>query len=281
MPSLKDWNYFIRPNLIIPLVAIYLIGYFSSKSLLFNLDFWMGVTIAILMYIASITVNHYFDYETDKKSKDIYRFPVARDVFSKKFTAYFSFWMVVLAIYFSLFLNPLSQYIVLLGIFWLIAYSAPPFRIKTKPFLEIFWNGVGYGFLPFYLALSTTTYNLNSNIVLLSLIPFFVTMSGHILLQVPDIETDRGNRLKTTNAVYGKKFAVNLSRILITLAGLIIIYLFYINFLNILSLASIAAGAFIIYYHKRMKLVRDIRKTYRPVQIAYLIGGILFILSII
>jgi len=281
MPSLSDWNYFIRPNLIIPTLAIYLIGYLSSKNSLFDLNFYLGGIIATLMYAASITINHYFDYKWDKKSKDLYRFPIARGSFSRKFALNFTVLLIILALVFSFRLSSLSLTIVILGIFWLFAYSAPPLRIKTKPFLEIFWNGVGYGFFPFYLALSTLNFSLNLEMVLLSLIPFCVVASGHVLLQVPDIQTDRKTKQTTTNALYGKQFAVKLSRALIGFAGLIIFYLWYVGFLNYLALVSLGFGTLIFAMHKRLRKLKDVRKAFKALQVAYVVGGILFILSII
>lgn len=193
----------------------------------------------------------------------------------------FTIILIIFSLTLSIFVSILTLYIVVIGVLWLFTYSAPPIRIKTRPFLEILWNGAGYGFLIFYLALSTLNFSLNPNMILLSLIPFCVVASGHVLLQVPDIQTDRKTKQTTTNALYGKVFAVRLSRALIGFAGILILYLWFVGFLNYLALISLIFGAAIFAIHKRMKEMKDIRKAWRPLQLAYLTGGILFIISIV
>ncbi len=279
--NLKDYNHLIRFNLWIPVLAIFIIGYLSTRTLFFSPEFFVGAIIVVLMTSASITINHYYDYETDKKSKDLYRFPVAAGKISKRKAMILSLLFLNLSLILSLFLNSFAQLIILIGMFFVFSYSAMSIRIKTKKILGVIWNGMGYGFLPFYLAIYIVNATINFYMFLLSLIPFLITASGHILLQVRDIPFDRKTKLTTTSAIYGKSAIIKASRIMIALAGLLIIYLWLTKILNFFALFSILAGALIVYEHKKMKEIKDITERFRTLQILYLIGGILFILSVL
>ena len=213
MSSLKDWNHFIRPNLWVFGLAIFLIGVLASGIYLPTQ--LIGAVVAILLCTSSITVNHYFDVETDKKSKQIYRFHVAAGRISKKIAGGFSLVVVFVSVLLSFFLNANSVLIVLFANFMVFTYSAPPIRIKERPFLETVWNGIGYGWIPFYLALfiSGNTISLQQHI--LGVVPFFISASGHILLQVRDIEDDKQGDVTTTSTKLGLKRMKRVSQIFI------------------------------------------------------------------
>lgn len=276
--TLKDWNHFIRPNLWAFGLAIYVIGILAAGKL-FLFDHTIGAIIAILLCTSSITVNHYFDFKTDKKSRQLHRFPVASGKIFKKTAAVFSLFIIISSISLSyFFLNIFSFYLVLFANFMIISYSAPPLRIKERPFLGIFWNAAGYGWVPYYLALLISNQSITYFQHLLGLIPFLVSASGHILLQVRDIKDDKKGEVVTTSTKFGAKKMKKVSGLMVLFSGLIIIYLTLQNFLNYLAFLSIIFGALIGIEHKRMK--SDVTKSYRKLQILYIIGGLFFILSV-
>ena len=278
MASLADWNHFLRPNLWAFGLAIYLIGILSVGNYFF-VNYIIGGMVAILLCTSSITLNHYFDVETDRKSKQLYRFPVAAGKISKRIAGIFSLFIILFSIlvsYFSLNLN--SFYLVLFANFMVVSYSAPPIRIKERPFLETFWNGLGYGSIPYYLALVISGQTISLNQHLLGLIPFLISASGHILLQVRDIEDDKKGGIKTTSTRLGLKKMKKVSSCMVLVSGLIIIYLTIQNFLNYLGWVSIGFGILIGLEHRRMK--NDVEKSYRKLQVIYIIGGLVFILSV-
>ena len=277
MPSLKDINHFIRPNLWAFGLAIFLIGVLSSR--LYLAGHIVGAVVAILLCTSSITINHYFDAETDKKSKQLYRFPVAAGKVSKKIAAGFSLALVLASILLSFSLNTNSVLLVLFANFMVFTYSAPPLRIKERPYLETFWNGLGYGSVPFYLALLVSGIQISIFHHLLGLIPFLISASGHILLQVRDIEDDKKGNVTTTSTKFGLKKMKRISQGMIAGAGLVIVYLGIAGFLNPLAWLSIVFGALVFVEHKRMK--NNVEKSYRKLQVLYILGGILFILSVL
>ena len=278
MTKFENWNHFIRPSLWAFFLAIYLIGALSSGSLS-NSSYFFGAIVAILLCTSSITINHYFDYETDRKSRQLYRFPVAAGKISREFALFFSAFAVLLSIAVSYhYLNAMSFYLTLFANFMVLSYSAPPFRIKEMPYFETFWNGIGYGWIPYYLALFISGQLITVNHHLLGLIPFLVAASGHILLQVRDIEDDTKGGVKTTSTKLGLMKMKRVSGAMVAAAGLIIIYLASIGFLSFLAWFSVIAGVFIGLEHRRMK--NDVTKSYRRLQIAYILGGIFFMLSV-
>lgn len=293
--SLKDWNHFIRPNIWAFGLAVFLVGVLASGSFVLS-GFIVGGVVSILLCTASITVNHYFDYNTDKKSRQLYRFPVASEKISKKVAAAFSFLIILLSVLLSyFFMGQNSFYLTLFANFMVVSYSAPPsswragnrhkllsrfpVRIKERPFLETFWNGVGYGWIPYYLALFISGQPITHLHHLLGLIPFLVSASGHILLQIRDIKDDKKGKVRTTATKLGMGKMKKISGAMVLISGLLIIYLTLQNFLNYLAFLSIIFGALVWLEHKKMK--PDVTKSYKKLQILYIVGGLFFLLSIL
>ena len=281
MVKLYDIYCFLRPNVNLVISVVFLAGLFSTKHFAFSLPVFVGLVITNFLCIAGQTINDYFDYLSDKKSKDLYRFPVARGAISLQFTGGFTFVLLISSAVLSfLFLNFVSILITLLGILWLIAYSTPPIRIKEKTIIDSLWNGIGYGIIPFFFAVKIIGAVINTNMILLSIIPFSISTLGHMLLAVPDIQTDLKNKFKTTPVAFGKANVLNIASLLLGLSGIIIIYLLITHFLNYLAIISIVAGLIAAYQHKFMKK-EDVRNSFNVLTVVYFIGGVAFLLSVI
>lgn len=272
----KDIKNFLRPNLWIYILAIYLMPLLAS-GISFSLLVLTGAAVFILINTASITLNHYFDRKTDALSSQD-RFPVAKGVISPGTTLGFSILIMILPLLLTFYFPIQASLLTLLAIFMIVAYSAPPLRIKERPYLETFWNGIGYGTLPFYLAITMFSIPLTEGIHILGLIPFLISASGHTLLQVRDIDSDVRGNVKTTSTRHGIKM-IAFSRTMIALAGILIIYLTLTNFLNPLAWISVFSGALIFIQHKKMK--KDVTKSYPLLKLLYLVGGIAFLLSLL
>ena len=275
---LSDWLHFTRPSIWLFVLAVYAIALLAADAI-FSSIHYIGIFSFIIICTASITVNHYFDYYDDKKSKQLYRFPVAAGRIPRNFAISFSLFLMTISIILSYtFFPPNAFYLVLFAVFMIITYSAPPARIKVRPYLETVWNGLGYGSVPYYLALAIIGAQKTTELHLLGLIPFLIAASGHILLQIRDIRDDKKSRTKTTSAIIGQKRMITLSKLMIAFAGIIIAYLAATGFLNWLAWFSLAVGTIIFAEHRKMK---DVRKSYRKLQLLYIIGGLLFIASLV
>lgn len=276
---LSDWLHFTRPSIWLFVLAVYAIAFLAADATFLPVHY-IGIIVFVLVCTASITVNHYFDYKYDRKSKQLYRFPVASGKIPHNFAGIFSFLLMTISIILSYTFFPLNAfYLVLFAVFMIITYSAPPARIKARPYLETVWNGLGYGSVPYYLALAIIGAQKTSELHLLGIIPFLVAASGHILLQVRDIKDDRRSRVRTTSTIIGQKRMIAASKLMIAFAGIIIAYLASIGFLSYFAWLSLAVGALVFSEHRRMK--GDVRKSYRKLQALYIIGGLLFIASLI
>jgi 4-hydroxybenzoate polyprenyltransferase len=275
---LSDWLHFTRPSIWLFVLAVYAIAFFAANAT-FSPVHYIGIVVFILLCTVSITVNHYFDYKYDRKSKQLYRFPVASGKISRNFAGIFSFLLIAISITLSYTFFPLNAfYLVLFAVFMIITYSAPPARIKARPYLETVWNGLGYGSVPYYLALAIIGAQKTAELHLLGLIPFLIAASGHILLQIRDIRDDKRSRTKTTSAIIGQKRMIAASKLMIAFAGLIIAYLTFVGFLSWPAWISLGIGASIFTEHRKMK---DVRKSYKILQVLYIIGGLLFITSLV
>src|SRR3989338_7105370 len=276
--NLPDLNHFLRPNVSIFVLGVYLIAFLAIDAPL-SLPYMLLVPVFIMVCSASIIFNHYCDYESDRKSKQIYRFPVASGKVSKGTALATSMILMVMPVAVAyVFLPAAVFYLVLFSDFMIIAYSARPLRIKERPYLETIWNGLGYGTLPFYIVALTAGKEITLNMHTLGLIPFLVASSGHILLQVRDIDDDKKGRVRTTSTRLGLKKMITLSKIFVLLAGATIAYLALAGFLNYFAWLALATGAIIYMEHKKMKKVE---KSYTRLMAAYAVAGIFFFISLV
>lgn len=275
---LADWNNFLRPRIWLFVIAVWLVAFLAADAQL-SFEYLLLVPVFVMVCSASITFNHYCDYESDRKSRQLHRFPVASGAIGRRSALLASIMLMAAPLFLAyLFLSMAVFYMLLFSGFMILAYSARPFRIKEKPFIETFWNGIGYGTLPYYISLLASEKPMAINLHFLGLILFFVAASGHILLQVRDVRDDVKARVTTTSTMLGRKRMIRLSRIFILAAGLVVVYLAAGGFLNYFAWLSLAAGAFIFLEHRRMKRVE---KSYGRLQLFYVLGGLSFFLALL
>ncbi len=276
--NLSDLNHFLRPNVSIFVLAIYLIAFLAIDAT-FSFSYLLLIPIFVMICSASVAFNHYCDYESDRKSKQIYRFPVASGKISKETALMVSIILMIIPLAVAYTFLPITVfYLVLFSDFMIISYSAKPLRIKERPYLETIWNGLGYGTLPFYIVAFAAGKEISLNMHVLGIIPFLVASSGHILLQVRDIDDDKKGKVRTTSTHLGMQKMVYLSKFFVLIAGLIIVYLALIGFLNYFAWLSLATGAVIYFEYRKMKKVE---KSYSRLMLAYAIAGIFFFLSLV
>ncbi len=274
MISKNDLNHFLRPNLWPVILAIFTIGWLAAGN--FIISGWIiGAIISILLCSASIVVNHYFDFDSDKLSKQN-RFPVAAGLISRNFALSLGIGLSIASILIAIILGINQFMIVLIGIFWVWAYSAPPLRIKKRTYLDTIWNSIGYGILPFYLGYLMQGTPIDIYAIALSSITALIVTSGHLLLAVRDIDTDKSAGIKTMTAVAGRNFTIKVSTALVGLAGLLLFALWASGYLNNLALLSLAMGGIILKKHKI-----KIEENYRSLQITYVIAGLAFVASVL
>ena len=187
---------------------------FGFGSVLFGslpLERMVILLFAFSLQTASVFVlNQYIDREEDRENKIKSNLPVASGRITPRKTLIFFFSLVILCLVLVLIANVhvLPLFIVSLGLS--IAYSVPPFRLKSVPIADFLVSGIGAGFMPFIMG-SGLSAKLISNIptIILGAIPFMLFHSGsHIIQAVGDYEADRKTGVRTFVVRYGRKKGV-------------------------------------------------------------------------
>jgi len=225
---------------------------FALGSILFEIppiDLFALFFLSFFLATAGVFVlNQYFDFESDKLNDLKRNLPVSSGDVSPKTAILVFFFLIVLSISFILLtdINLLPLFLTYLGI-W-VCYSAPPFRLKSKPIIDVIVAGVGSGVLPFIIGLQIThqlTLDFSSFWItrhyqdaFLSVMPLLLFHSAsHLFQAVGDYEADLRGNVHTFVVKYGKKTSVKVGKLLlVTCAFLPILYGFLnlslIGFLN-------------------------------------------------
>jgi 4-hydroxybenzoate polyprenyltransferase len=176
--------------------------------------------VAFFLATASIfLINQYFDREVDQENEVKKELPLASGRVTSEGTILFSALLVAscLIIVFAVDRSLLYLFLVYLGL--LVAYSAPPFRLKTKPIVDLLVAGIGSGLLPFLIGIEVS-HQLSDNLsfpwvrkryfdAFLTVIPLILFNSSlHIIQAVGDYESDRKAGLHTFVVRYGREKSV-------------------------------------------------------------------------
>lgn len=191
-----------------------------------------GRIIIILFAFSSATVsvfilNQYFDKEEDQENVIKSNLPVASGKIAPRTALILSLSLIILSL-FSIFLVDvilISLFLVYLAL-W-IAYSVPPFRLKSVPIMDFIVSGIGAGLLPFLIGVGTSSKtNVNILLILAGAIPLMlVHSSGHILQALGDYEADYKMGVQTFVVRYGRKKSIIVIGFLSFITGfLLLIY---------------------------------------------------------
>jgi 4-hydroxybenzoate polyprenyltransferase len=187
---------------------------FGFGSIIFGvspLEIVAIVLFAFSLATASVFVlNQYFDREADRENEVKSNLPVASGRITPRRTLIFSFLLVIscLILVFIANVHVLPLFIVYLGL-W-IAYSTPPFRLKSVPVADFVTSGIGAGFLPFLMGLELSGKPV-SNIpsIVLGAVPLvLIQCGGHVIQAVGDYEADLKTGVQTFVVRYGRKTGV-------------------------------------------------------------------------
>lgn len=244
----KDWRAYF-------LIAFF--GFLISKGFLFPLrDIILFYAIVLLFLAFGFSVNDCFDTKEDKYRQDRVNPVVAKEISFKG-----SLVLSVLPGVFGLTLSNIfglkiflfSLVGALLGFF----YSAPPLRMKSKPWLDLISHGLFAGafliilpFLIFQSKLTTFHYLITFSVFYLSII---LELRNHL----EDYEVDKRAGLRTTVCVFGYQNSEKL------LKYLVIFYPFglFLTFLAIpwqyLVLFLISTFLFLLFFNRHYKSIKN------------------------
>lgn len=223
----RFWLYLVGPYFIGVAFTTNLAEVFTSFRFLYPFLYFL-IPANIILY----GINDLADGDTDsmnrkKRHRELIAQKSNSDIYKKSLLVSF-----LLAIP-LLFIFPLFSSI-MLGIFFLLAYgySAPPLRLKAKPFVDSASN-ILYAF-PAFIGM----YQFSGTIIPLPLLValFCWTAAMHLFSAIPDIEPDTRAGLRTSAVVLGYRWSLFICALLWAITA--IISVFYSIFLFPLFLYS-------------------------------------------
>lgn len=165
----------------------------------------------------------------------------------------------------------------LLFLFIVTTYSVKPFRFKNKKIISTFYNGMGFALL-FILGFSVVEI-FSIRLILLSLIFFLFNIVAQLIHEICHFESDKKSKTLNTTVVYGEKFSINLSIILLAMCILISVTLLYLNLISILFfLTSVAFSSYFAVKFFTTKVDKSFRNMYKKLGV---LAGFLFLISVL
>lgn len=211
------------------------------------------------VYIA----NQVFDRDTDRVNKKLYL--LAEGYVSLKAAWIEAFLLVLLSLSLSLLFPPGFRLFLLLSLGLGILYSAPPFKFKGRPFLDILSNGLGYGCLAFMTGWLTQGEYRGEH--LLKSLPYVLAVAAvFINTTVPDIEGDKRTGNITTGVFLGIRGTTLLA--LLAILGAVVASVLLGDWLCLI--ASGAATPLFAW--------AAVRGRVKPAMVAYQLGGGMLVL---
>ena len=226
------------------------------------------LALSLLLYsllMGSVYIlNQITDRDTDRLNKKLHL--LAEGHVSLRAAWAECFLLIVVSLSLSLLFSPGYRAFILLSVGLGILYSAPPFKLKGRPFLDILSNSVGYGSLAFMVGWLTRGGYDKAH--LLKSVPYVLAVAAvFINTTVPDIDGDRKTGNITTGVFLGIRGTTLLA--LSAILGAVAASLWQGDWLCLI--ASLAATPLFLWAAIRAKV--------KPAMISYqLSGGVLVIL---
>lgn len=253
--KLADFFALCRP---FTLLGAFMAGFFldilfSKPATDFSHSFLVGMVLAFLQ-AGGQACNQSLseEVEIDKINKKLYRPTVSGRMGLKEAKA-ISILLSVAGVSLAFFLNLKYGLFSILIAFFAIAYTAPPFRMKKRFFLNNLWQGVARGFLPaVYVASVHEQYTFLA--MLYGVVLTIWVTGAQATKDFSDMDGDRRFNIRTFPVVLGRERALFLMELLMA-GGFVVLNLFVLvncfpqtfYFLNVLAIPS----ALIIYALKK------------------------------
>jgi len=159
--------------------------------------------IGILLFTFGFSINDLFDVKGDKFKKD--KKIIIGKIIGVKRAFLFSLFSGALGLLLSFRFGLKAFLDALLAVFLTFIYSAPPIRLKSRPFLDIISHGFFAGILIFLFPLFAFASEIDITEKLL-LIPIFVlSITAETRNHLNDYQADRAEGIKTTVCFLGYK----------------------------------------------------------------------------
>jgi 4-hydroxybenzoate polyprenyltransferase len=237
---INNWYYYL---------GFILIGFLMSSS--FNLNLLINLFLGSFILAYAYSFNDF----CDKGRKAYFILPL------------------ILSIFILPFLNHIQILLTLIFLFIVTIYSSKTIRLKAKPFISSFCNGIGFTIL-FLLGYTVKNFDLRGLIIFLLF--FCFNMVAQFIHEMTDLKEDRKNGIISTAVFLGEGKIKKICYIFLWSTPLIGFYLFYFKFVN--SFFVIITLFFVLFFTYRFfqkKIDKNIRMEYR---ILGLILGFIYLL---
>ena len=241
-----DYFMLLRPSLFLPLWIFFFLGVYHAGGKI-SLSTGIVFVLYTLLMGGVYILNQILDRESDKTNDKL--FLLSEGHITVK-NAYIEMGLVFVISLIGSFFIDLNIFVVfLLSLFMGITYSVPPIDTKGKPFLDIIWNGIGYGILAFVAGwLSLAGF---SRLMLITSIPYFFAVAAvFVNTTIPDIEGDFDEGKITTGVFLGKRNTL-LMGVFLDLIAIVISY-FLKNYICLIG-SGLALPIFLFACVKRTK----------------------------
>ena len=246
----------IRPfTLLAPIIVsscIMIASYFNNRVVGDFTSIWWTTIIPASFALAilngaSNTLNQVTDIKTDKISKP-YR-PLIRGNVPVRKALIISIILYSMAIFISLFINPMFSFLVLLIAFFSITYSIPP-RFKDVLFVNQLWIAIPRGLLGILASWSVFGSPINPLPLVIGLIAMCFLVGGSITKDIVDNDADKKTGTRTLVNTFGVKKAATLSLPFMVFPFVYIPMLIHSGILEsyLWILTFLALPAFLIFY---------------------------------
>lgn len=274
-----------RPKFQIPSIVSYLIGislaFFLNQTFQLPLPEFLAGLLLMGPFIGggSLAVNQYFDYQLDQTSKK--GSPLVDLDLERRSALAAGCVLLLLGLSVAAFINYQVLGVTCVALFICFAYHVPPIRLKGVRYLDSISNGVAYSYLPILVALSV--FNSVGWETFLIPLPFFLGFTGgHMLLALPDIESDRKFKVHSTASVLGFEKTVLLSLFIFVAMFALAPLEIFLGLYPLTALLSLLLAPYIFLQLLKLKENRQkLRDRFKKLRGGFLLTSFLFIGSVL
>ncbi|MDI6602554.1 MAG: UbiA family prenyltransferase [Patescibacteria group bacterium] len=247
---IKDWRAYF---------GLGVFGFVIAKGFLFPiLDIVLFLIIGVLLLAFGFSVNNFFDVKEDREKGETINLLVQN---KKNFL--FSISPAILGLSLSAFFGLKVFLFVLLASLIGFFYSAPPLRMKSKPFLDLISHGLFAGALIFIFPLLIFSPKLTLFHYLIAFSTFYLSAMLEMRNHLEDYQSDLRAGLQTTVCFLGYKNSANFLRYLAFFYPLVLFPPFFLLSQKFLSLFLILTIFFLpLFLFKKSYPIID---TYYPI----------------
>jgi len=215
-----DYIFLLRPSLMVPSWTFLLLGYYHATGKLIHLStaFWWAFFIMTLLMGGTYILNQIVDRESDRINRKLFLISEGYIAVRSAYIYMCVLWVAAMGL--SLWRFPRYGYLFIIGIIMGVTYSLPPFKFKARPFIDIIWNAIGYGYVNFLIGWMTgNPITIRATVIA---IPYVLLVAGvFVNTTILDIEGDKKVGELTTGVYLGANRAAKLALVLMVLTVVI------------------------------------------------------------